>query len=136
MALIIQNIIRKSYLNPPNTAPVCVTVNPKYLSETYYELKSGSRIVGKVLELWAGKDRIEGLEDLEAELIYGKEFLLDALFFTPAFWNSLREFGVTVGALITLRLEKAIVNGRVILLYPRRDVKWSILEEEKESGSI
>jgi|GEM_PF-1040956 hypothetical protein len=131
MALIVQSEIRKTFLNPPNTAPVYVYVNPKYLSETYYELKSGSKVIGKVLELWVGKNQMEGFEGLEIELIYSKVLLFDALFFTPDAWNKLREFGVTVGALITLRLEKAIVNGREILLYPKRDVKWSIVKESE-----
>jgi hypothetical protein len=133
MALIIQSKITASFLNPPNTAPVCVEVNPKYLSKTYYEIQKGSRIVGKVLELWVDGDKVKGLEGLEVELIYGVGLLSDELFFTPDFWNSLREFGVTVGSVITLRLEKAIINGKEILLYPKRDVKWSILEVESKS---
>ncbi len=106
MALIIRSEIEKDDLNPPNTAPVCVLVNPKYLSGTYYELEVGCKIVGKILKLQVGTDKIEEVEGMNIELIYGGQILYDTLFFTTNCWSKLREFGVTVGALITIKLEK------------------------------
>jgi len=131
MALIVQSKIDKSELNPPDTAPVCVSVNPRYLSRTYYELEIGSKVLGVVLEVRVETEKVGDVEGMNIELIYGGQPFYDLLFFTTNCWSKLREFGVTVGALITLRLEKAIINEREIYLYPKRDVKWSIVGELK-----
>ena len=107
------------YLLKDKASRFHVSVPTRYLSEAY-ELKDGDEIEGEILEI----GDVSELKGAKAKFILYTIILNDCLFFSKDFWEILREYGLVKGGFrISVRLEKAIKEGKEIPLYTKRDVE-------------
>ena len=108
------------------------TIEKKYLSFAY-DVEQYSLLYANLIEILENNTYYSlnpklsvYLDDLKTELL---EFYLvrmklgrDRLYISNKTWIRFRDFGILPGAKIKIKISSAIKNGKIIDIYPRRDL--------------
>ncbi len=98
-----------------------ISILSTYLSIPY-ELLSGCRVEGEVIEVKHRGQVLPELGGKKVVLLLHRFVNLDNLFFSREIGYEFRDYGLIEPFEISLKLEKAIIDTREIPLYPKRDV--------------
>lgn len=104
-----------------NASMYYISILSTYLS-TPYELPSGTRVKGEVIEVKHRGQIIPELRGRKADLLLYRLVNLDNLFFSRENGYEFRDYGLIEPFEISLKLDKAIVDAKEIPIYPKRDV--------------
>ena len=114
--------LKEGFLKEEGASMVYIEIDKKYLSKAY-ELPRNSKIVGEIIDIQTGKEFEGELKGKEISFILIPTFgTTDYLYLSKDSWRILRDYAILPGeSLINVKLEKAVVNEKEILLYPKRD---------------
>lgn len=127
MALIIGASFAKTVASPPESASIFYIYIPAIRDVTYaYDLHDGDRLTGKIEVAKDNKygNEISGLSNQEVDFIVD---VPNRMYLSHKSLESLREWGlVSEGFYLKVNLDKAVVSGKEISIFTKRDVSYEL----------